>query len=326
MRREPGDDSWNYVRFYANVRPDIHLDPLGDGTYECVILKSHAGLHPSTANSDDPAPGSWRSKDVFVPHPTIPDTWKYITRIDDRVTLNNGEKVLPLPIEGRIRQEEIVREAVVVGVDRAIPGVLIFRATNELSDEAFLEAIWPAIADANSRAEGFSQIIKEMVFILPADREYPRTDKGSIIRNQVYRGFAPEIDEMYARLEGGEQGTLQLDVVGIQKFLKATYQDIQGSPLESLDTDFFTAGLDSLKAIQMRRIIQKTLDLKGTQLPSNVVYEQGNVKTLAKYLFALGQDGANALEVDSKVLMRELIHKYSTFGETVVCAFFFTLP
>ena len=159
MWREKGDNSWNYIRIYANIRKHIYMNPLGDSTYECIYLKGHPAL--STSNSDFPAPGSWHSKDVFVPHSTIPDVWKYVTRIDDRVTLLNGEKVLPLPVEGRIREDKLVREAVVVGVDQPIPGLLIFRAkaADHIPDGAYLDAIWPSVIDANSRAEGFSKLL-----------------------------------------------------------------------------------------------------------------------------------------------------------------------
>lgn len=87
MRREKGDDTWDYVRIYPNVRDSIQFEPIGNGLFEAVYLQSHPGLAPSIANSDDPAPGSWRSKDVFAPHPSIPDVWKYVTRMDDRITL-----------------------------------------------------------------------------------------------------------------------------------------------------------------------------------------------------------------------------------------------
>ncbi|KAI4113110.1 MAG: hypothetical protein LQ345_005845, partial [Seirophora villosa] len=137
IRRAAGDDSWNYIRIYANIRQYIHMSPLGSSLFECVYLKGHPALS-TTEVSDDPLPGSWHSKDVFTPHPTIPDTWKYVTRLDDRVTLINGEKVLPLPIEGRMREDPLVREAAVVGIDRSIPGLLVFRTvdTDALSDNA----------------------------------------------------------------------------------------------------------------------------------------------------------------------------------------------
>ena len=319
MRREKGDDTWDYIRIYSNVRDSIQFEPIGNGLYEAVYLQSHPGLAPCIADSDDPAPGSWHSKDVFAPHPSIPDVWKYVTRIDDRITLENGEKVLPLPMEGRIRQDELVREAVVVGVDRAIPGVLIFRASDHLSTEEFLDAIWPSIEDANSRAESFSQITKDMVAILPSNVEYPKTDKGSIIRAQVNERFADYINEMYNSLEGDQEGDLELDLAGIESFLKDTYKDVVGTTLESLDIDLFNAGVDSLKAIQMRRTIQKTLHLNGNHLSSNVIYEHGNFESLAKYLFSLSPGGHDLSGNEDKTLvMKGLIHKYSSFGETVV--------
>ena len=284
-----------------------------------MYLQSHPGLSPSITDSNDPASGSWHSKDVFAPHPSIPDVWKYVTRIDDRITLENGEKVLPLPIEGRIRQDDLVREAVVVGVDRAIPGVLIFRASDHLSTEEFLKAVWPSIEDANSRAESFSQITKDMVAILPSNVEYPKTDKGSIIRAQVNEQFADYIDEMYHSLEGDQEGDLQLDLAGIEAFLKDTYKDVVGTTLESLDIDLFNAGVDSLKAIQMRRIIQKTLHLNGNHLSSNVIYENRSFETLARHLFSLSPGGHDLSGNEDKTLvMKALIQKYSSFGETVV--------
>ncbi|KAK2603577.1 hypothetical protein QQS21_004257 [Conoideocrella luteorostrata] len=310
MDRDAEDDSWSYIRIYQNIRKSIYMQPLGDGTFECVYLKTHPGL--STSNSDDPEPGSWHSKDVFMPHPSLPDVWKYVTRLDDRVTLSNGEKVLPLPIEGRVRQHPLVREAVVFGIDRAIPGIMLFRHEKaaDMPDDTFIDQVWPAIVSANSRSEGFSQIVREMVLLQPSDASCPQTDKGSIIRGQAYRKFAREIDEVYARLDSEGEGTLRLDVSGIEGFLQDTYQDIVGAPLQSLDLDFFTAGVDSLRAIQMRRVIQNKLYLASKQLEPNVVYEFGNARKLARHLYSIAQ-GEDSEELDRTSLMRELIAKYS---------------
>ncbi|KAI5860470.1 hypothetical protein GGS23DRAFT_613703 [Durotheca rogersii] len=317
MRRVDGDDSWNYIRIYSHIRKYIHMDVVGENQFECVYLKGHPGL--STSNSDDPAPGSWRSKDVFVPHPTIPDVWKYVTRIDDRITLVNGEKVLPLPIEGRVREDSLVREAVVVGVDRPIPGLLLFRAerADHLSDDAFLDAVWPTVEDANSRAEGFSQITRDMICVLSSESEYPRTDKGNIIRNQLYRVFSKEIDELYSKLNGASEGSLRLDLPGLEEVICAAYKTVTGTTLDSVEVDFYSAGIDSLRAIQIRRIFQETLYLNGKQLGTNVVYDYRNAKGLAQYLFSLSQ-GGDVSQNDSQSLVKQFIDKYSSPGEIVL--------
>jgi long-subunit acyl-CoA synthetase (AMP-forming) len=164
------------------------MKPVSDGSKicECVVLDGHRGK--SISNSDDP-PHSFYTSDLFIAHPTIPNAWKFIGRADDRVTLLNGEKVLPLPIEGRIVQDPLVKEAVVFGVDRAAPGLLLFRANTEvaknLSKEEYLNRVWPSIEDANKKAEAFSQIGRDMVVVLEHDKKFPETDKSTVKRGQV---------------------------------------------------------------------------------------------------------------------------------------------
>ena len=312
IRREKDDDSWNYLRIYANIRKHIYMKALGGNLFECVYLKGHPAL--STSNSDDPSPGSWHSADVFTPHPTIPDIWKYVTRIDDRVTLLNGEKVLPLPIEGRLREDELIREAVVVGVDKAVPGLLIFRAKegDHLSEDDYINVIWPSIADVNLRAEAFSHISREMIALFPSGMDYPQTDKRSIIRSRVYRKFDREIEKMYADVEQSHGRGLRLDTSALEEYLMTICRDKIGITLESIEVDFFAAGVDSLKQIQMRRLIQRDLELNGNQLSPNVVYDHGNVRRLARYLYAI-RNGEQVRQNDDLMLMEQMIAEYSSF-------------
>lgn len=291
------------------------MTPAGDNLYEFVYLKGHPALS-TTEVSDDPLPGSWHSKDVFTPHSSIPDVWKYVTRIDDRVTLVNGEKVLPLPIEGRMREDELVREAVVVGVDRSIPGLLVFRVADAdfMSAEAYLDAIWPSVADANSRAEAFSQITREMVWVLSSDTTYPQTDKGNIIRAQLYTKFEAEIEEMYAQLDNIKEGGLKLDLPALEDYIMTAFRDTVGVSLPTLEADFFSSGVDSLKAIQMRQLIQNSISLNGKRLSANVIYEKANAKELAQYLYALSK-GEDVQQDDQALLMKQMIDKYSVFQE-----------
>ena len=313
MRRAEGDDSWNYIRLYANIRQYIHMTPAGDNLFEFVYLQGHPALS-TTELSDDPLPGSWHSKDVFTPHPSIPDVWKYVTRIDDRVTLVNGEKVLPLPIEGRMREDRLIREAAVVGVDRSIPGLLVFRAAeaDSMSTEAYLDAIWPSVADANSRAEAFSQVTREMIKALPSDTTYPQTDKGNIIRAQLYMKFGAEIEDLYAQLDTVREGGLSLDIPALEDYIMTAFRDTVGVSLPTHEAHFFASGVDSLKAIQMRQLIQNNIALNGTRLSTNIIYEKANAKELARYLFALSK-GEEVQQDNQDSLMKQMIAKYSEF-------------
>lgn len=315
LNRPQGDPTWNYLRPSPHVVPYLYMKPLEANIHECVILDGFP--NKLISNSDDP-PNSFSSSDLFTPHPTIQGAWKFIGRLDDRVTLTNGEKVLPLPIEGRIRHDPLVRDVVVFGVGRPIPGALIFRSDSAagLADEVFIDRIWSAVKDANSRAEGFSQISREMIRPLPATADCPSTDKGSIKRAQVYRDFCSEIDSAYEDLENRHDGQLELDTAGIEDFIMTTFRDQFNIHLPSAETGFFTAGVDSLEAIQMRGIIQKQMKLGSHSLDTMVVFDCGNAAKLAKYLHAL-QTGGSVEKEDEIKIMSDMIKAYSVFDNHI---------
>lgn len=313
MFRPPGDKEWAYLRIEASKMEHIWTRPVADNQFEFVYLKDYPLRVES--NSDDP-PESYYSKDLFSPHSTIPNAWKYLGRLDDRVNLINGEKVLPLPIEGHIKRHPLIKEAVVFGVARPMPGLLAFRAdgAKDLTDEEFIKEIWPVVEEANQNAEGFSQIGRDIIVPLQAGIEYPQTDKGSMIRPQMYRIFEQEINDAYDRLDDQQEGTLQLDIPDMEKHLLDIGRELIGEPLEDKKTDFFSAGMDSLRAIQMRGLIVKDLDLGGNskKLSQNVVFETSNVENLAKHLHNLRQ-GKMAEVQDWKTVAKGMIQKHSAF-------------
>ncbi|RYP46398.1 hypothetical protein DL768_007365 [Monosporascus sp. mg162] len=313
--RPPGDKYWNYLRVLPPARPYVLMDEIAPGLYECVALDGLASK--STVNSDNP-PGSFRTRDIFTPHDTEPGLWKYVCRLDDRFTLINGEKVLPISIEGRIRQEECVKEAVVFGEGKSYPGVLVIRAdsVSHLSDEEFLDAVWPAVEAANSKAETFSRIPRELVVVLPADAAYPKTDKGTFIRVPTYKKFEREIQSAYDNFENEKGGTLSLSGQELEEYLLGRLKERFGIDL-SVETDFFASGVDSLQSIQMWNLIKRELDLGGNQskLSQNVLYETRNIQGLARHLEALrvGEE----LTTDELEKMHELIRAYSSFDRHV---------
>lgn len=291
--------------------------PLGDGTYEFVYLRGYPSL--VIINSDDP-PGSYHSKDIFSPHPTIANAWKHVGRIDDRVTLLNGEKVLPLAVEGRVQEHSLVRAAVVFGISRPIPGILVFRAeaAKIMADDDFITAIYPSIQDANLASEGFAKIGKDMIVPLAAGIDCPMTDKGSIIRAQVYQRFEHDIASAYDKAESTEQGGLKLEKPALEAYLSATCQAVTGLRLSDRYTDFFGAGMDSLQALQIRTQICKDLDLGGNGRPlsQNVVFETANIHNLAQVLYRLSHN--QELEEQNPVeAMSEMIQKYTDFQKHV---------
>ncbi|KAJ5601536.1 hypothetical protein N7510_011070 [Penicillium lagena] len=314
-RRPSGDTSWNYLRFYPNVKPYVYMQPIGDQLHELVILD---GLRSKVvSNSDDP-PNSFHSRDLFSPHPTIPDAWKHVGRMDDRITLVNGEKVLPLPFEGRIRDHPLVTEAVVFGIQRDFPGLLVFKGPNaqNLTDSEFIDNIWPAVEDANSRAEGFSQISKQAILPIAVGVPYPQTDKGTVIRAKVYLAFEREINAMYERMQQDTCGVETPDLPNLEKDLLAICREDLGLDIEDVNTDMFNAGMDSLKAVRLSAAIRKRFYIESEKrrsgLGADTIYRSVTIARLAKYIKDV-QDLGDSSDLD---LMTDLIAHYSDFSPT----------
>ncbi|KAF7558254.1 hypothetical protein G7Z17_g176 [Cylindrodendrum hubeiense] len=254
------------------------------------------------------------TKDLFEPHPTIPRAWKYICRIDDTIVLVNGEKFNPLAMEGSIRSNKNITEAVVFGAGRPYLGILIVPAQiwAGKSNEEILAAVWPVVQSANKSADAFARISKGMVRLLSPDCDYPRTDKGSVIRQAFCKKFQDQIDEAYDTEDVSAADLKQLDLPELQAFVRDLLETTLATDKTiSDDTDFFLLGLDSLQAIQMRSEILKTVDTGGKKLGQNIVFEQPSIEKLSQFLLSLriGQDAASKVSIENE--MRDLIGKYA---------------
>ncbi|KAI5205354.1 acetyl-CoA synthetase-like protein [Aureobasidium subglaciale] len=316
--RSPEDAEWNYCRLNPPVSEHVLMDEIAPGIFECVALES---LKTRVAVNSNNPPNSFRSRDLFAPHPTRPNLWRYLSRLDDRLTLVNGEKVLPLPIEGRIRQVRLVQEAAVFGIGRSVPGVIIFRSSDakHMSDDEFLQAVWSAVEDANARAESFSRIPRELVVLVAADTAFPKTDKGTFIRAKVYDQFKDEIEKVYNDFEDGQLGDLTLEVPELENWLLSEFNKELGVSLDP-DTDFYQAGIDSLQSTRMWSSIKKQINLGGNHksLSRNVLYETANIRGLATHLHSLRTGESNTQDNEITV-MQQLIAKYSDFKQHEPC-------
>ena len=186
---------------------------------------------------------------------------------------------------------------------------LLFAYLLHNDNDEFLETIWPAVEAANARAETFSRIPKDLVIIKGAEVTYPRTDKGTCIRAQVYEQFKEDIQGAYLRFEGTGQkkGTLALSVSELESWLLSRFRNDLDVQLENAETDIFSAGVDSLQTTRVWRCIVRDLDLgdQGGELSQNIVFEKGTVKALAQHLYQM-RTGQEFESEDELQVMREL--------------------
>ncbi|KAI8161980.1 Adenylate-forming reductase Nps11 [Colletotrichum sp. SAR 10_70] len=309
--RPPNDKVWNYVRVHDKLEPYLKWIPRGPNLFECCVLPGWPAK--VATNQDD---GSYCTKDLFEPHPTIPKAWKYIARLDDTIALVNGEKFNPVHMEGTIRSNKNITECVIFGVGRPSLGALIVPAPALAgkTDEAILEVVWPVVEEASRKAEAYARVSKNMIKLLPYDCAYPRTDKGSVIRQAFYKRYAQEIDEVYDKADASSGDLKKLSLPELKDFIRQGLVQALSKKVDlDDDTDFFSLGLDSLQAIQMRSDILRTIDIGGSKLGQTVVFDHPSINKLSAYLLGLGSGEGVATDVPIETEMSELIEKYDTF-------------
>ncbi|OLN81294.1 putative gluconokinase 3 [Colletotrichum chlorophyti] len=310
--RPPGDKAWNYVREHDKLSPHLRWIPRGPNLFECCVLPGW----PSkvATNQED---GSYATKDLFEPHPTIPKAWKYIARLDDTIALVNGEKFNPVHMEGTIRSNKNITECVIFGVGRPSLGALVVPAATLAgkSEQEILEVVWPVVENASKSVEAYARVSKNMIKLLPYDCAYPRTDKGSVIRQAFYKRYAKEIDEVYDKADASSGDLKKLSVAELKDFIRqGILQTLSKKVQLDDDTDFFSLGLDSLQAIQMRSDILRTVDVGGNKLGQTVVFDHPSINKLSSYLYSLGSGEEVKTDIPIESEMQELIEKYGSFA------------
>lgn len=311
FRNHREDKSWEWMRVPPHLRPYLSMELRGPNLYECCV-KSGWGSKVATNRND----GSYATKDLFEPHPTIADAWKYYARLDDTITLENGEKANPLLVEGVIRQNRNVAEAVVFGAGKPCIGAFIIPAeTSDLQDNEIVEAVMPKIEEMNAKMPAYSQLSKDMVKVLPRDVDYRRTDKGTVIRAAFYRDFSTQIDAAYI---DQQSGTLVIPRDGLLQFLRKEMRKRvtmkQGAALDE-HADLFSLGVDSLQAIQVRSFILKHLKVDGKKLGRNFVFDFPTLSKMTDEIIRLQSGGPKREVKDVEDQMSAMIEKYADFPQ-----------
>ncbi|KAG4436141.1 hypothetical protein IFR05_008384 [Cadophora sp. M221] len=313
--RDPGDRAWDYVRLPPAFKQFVRFEPKGADVYELVALE---GLPSKVASNR--ADGSYATKDLFTPHPSIPDAWKYLARSDDTIVLMNGEKVTPIAFEQSVRDSKYISEAVVFGSGKARIGMIIIPApiTSGKSIAEIEALLIPVLAKANELMPAYAQLSLDMAKILPHDTDYPRTDKGTVIRPAFYRAFDTQIADIYESAEVSS-GELCLSQSELRDYLRVEMSKLLSPSTMNLledTTDFFSIGIDSLQAIQLRSVLGKNIDTSGKKLTSNVIFDFPSINLLADELYRLRTGGVSTFSSTTSQ-MQELVEKYSTFENHV---------
>ncbi|KAJ7604122.1 putative aminoadipate reductase [Roridomyces roridus] len=320
---------WAWLRFSDRVH--VRWMPQGDGTFECQFLTTPETHQVAIENLPDTK--GYSTKDLFERHPTKPDLFKIVGRLDDVLIMANGEKTVPGPMEDVMMSSPYIRGAIMFGRERNQIGVLIEPNPQQKVDPSdekqlaeFRNLIWPVIQEANENAPSFARIYKEMILLTQPSKPMVRAPKGTVIKKATLALYNAEIDALYNTIEASNSAGSDVEPPSswtqkdLEPWLMKHASQLAEHPIRVGD-DLFDQGFDSLNATFLRhRIVGalKTSDHKGvaTKISQNIAYSHPSIQDLASAIVRLVRGGdAASSESDSiddhKAAVEAMISKYS---------------
>jgi thioester reductase-like protein len=334
------DKDWDYLRADTGAQ-HLSFEPRQDGLFELIVQSGWP--HMAKTNRGD---GSYATADLFERHPVKPNAWRYHSRADAQITLVNGKKFDPEPIESAILSQSdpgLLLDVLVFGDGENYPGALVFaRKCSDPSRAKLLEQIWGTIDQVNQHNPSHARLSKNMIKVMVRQNDgvspLEKSSKGTIMRGKAHERYHSEVRQVYDEQSTGPEVELPAGnksglVAAITHIVKA----ITGKRLTPGE-DFFEQGIDSIACIQIRKAIQnlilrsknlikddggkeseQTMARRksdfletspfrdGGELPSNLLYDCGTVELVAKFLLGQPTTGHG----DDMYLMKELAEQHS---------------
>jgi len=311
------DKEWQFLRCAVDD-PDILAFEPQAGSELCELVAKPKWPLRNKTNRED---GSFATSDLFQRHETIPNAWKYHSRSDAQITLANGKKFDPAPLEDAIRAAlgKVLQDVLVFGAGQEYPGAILFGKSTDDTEAGILEKSWPAIEELNKSSSNQARLSKTaLVCVVPQDaskKPLEKSSKGTLLRKQAEERYKDDIESVYSSCKSSGARRDNVSDEELPDALLEEFTNVLGRPLD-MNKDLFQQGVDSMACIQLRRMISTTFLSKDQVLPLNVIYDYGTVEALAAHIAKLrkGQTSSGDAQKDddkATALMEELVAKYS---------------
>ncbi|KAI1474192.1 hypothetical protein K445DRAFT_319573 [Daldinia sp. EC12] len=301
---QPNPELWQYFHFDVEMGGmDFRPSDTDKDVYHLFFVRKDR--HPGAQGVfyTFPELDEYDSKDMFRPHPTLKDHWKYAGRSDTVIVFSNGEKLNPVTIEEIVTSHPELKGALVVGQDYFQPALILEahkHPQSEQEEKELIDRVWPLIAHANKESVAHGRIERDFIMFTKPEKPFPRAGKGTIQRGVAVKLYHDEIDELYKKAESEQQANApSLDVSSedaLIESIKQLFTSRLETPELAPDADFFSAGIDSLQVINASRLLIAGLKAAGVNidhaaLSPRVIYSNPNFKALTSYIYSLVQSG-----------------------------------
>ncbi len=258
----------------------------------------------------------------------MPNHWIYHGRSDNIIVFSNGEKLNPSTIEDVTQGHPEIQGALVVGMNRFQPALILEPKKQPQDDkeaQELIERVWPVVIRVNQETVSHGEITRQLVMLTSPDKPFPRAGKGTIQRGAAVKLYKDEIDRLYE--EQGQVSDTEVPQINAasEDALIGSIQDLFTARLGAKglepDNDFFAGGVDSLQVINASRLLRAGLEAAGfhvdaTALATRSIYANPTPRRLAQYLLSLLQSGGKTTpesEEEHEVhAMKTIWQKYTT--------------
>ncbi|KAL2350035.1 hypothetical protein BJ546DRAFT_1070158 [Cryomyces antarcticus] len=323
----PRREDWAFFEFQPAYGHTMEL--VGDEEYEMIIERDMSLAWMRGICHTFPEMEVWRTRDVFKPHPTKKDLWRFHGRTDDIMVLGNGEKFNPSPMEAIVQGHPLVGGALIAGQGRFQSCLIIEPKSNAaLKGDELIDEIWGFVEQANRSGPGHAKIVRSLVAVVEPNTHFKRAGKGTVIRGQTTKACAGVIDKLYAEASSKRKADAPLlpqpfnaaDVLPfVRNIISTLFPD-----LKIRDTDdFFNSGLDSLQTIELVSALRAGLQehrnaSEQAWLAVKTIYTRPSIIALSETLsYHLSNDGnteqSNGNSQGSRISdMKRIVQRYTS--------------
>jgi thioester reductase-like protein len=326
---QPNPELWRYFIINSEIFGCDWRKSAEEDVYEMVIVRKQKDPDFQGFFYTFPDAKEYSTKDLYKPHPSLPDHWMYCGRSDNIIVFSNGEKLNPVSIEQIVMSHPEIKGALVVGSNRFQPAMILEPAVqpkDEKEEQELLDRVWPLVVKANEETVAHGQIGRQLIAFSTPGKPFLRSDKGTIQRARTIKMYKDEIDKIYEhadQLTSSETPDLDLSSKeGLTQSIETLFEKWLRAPKLEPDTDFFTVGIDSMQVINASRLLRGALEAAGVRVDASavatrVIYGNPTSRRLAEYLFSVvnkeGQDAAagEAQAQQEETAMKILTDKYT---------------
>ncbi|KAK5634973.1 hypothetical protein RRF57_010685 [Xylaria bambusicola] len=211
--------------------------------------------------------------DLFEPHLLKPGLWRFRARADDIISFTTAEKLNPFTMESTIRANPLVKSAIIGGQGQFQASLLLEPREyprNAQEEDAFLDAVWPSIVQANRGCPAHGRIMRGFVMLTNPMKPLPRASKDTVQRHAVLKLYEEEWRSLYKRLSPIDKSSKQ----------PSDRRQHHLEPLYSTNERDGFKYLDEKTTVLIESIVEKKLSAALSQFTSAIVAAANQLRSI----------------------------------------------